>query len=122
MSSVTVHDGCEERKQNTGFGEELPQLSPDTVFGLLGDCHRRTILAYLENKFKGKANVSELAAYVSQHACAENSPADVTVRLHHSALPKLAEAGLIDYDSAAQTVQYIGHPLVADCLDLVEAK
>lgn len=98
---------------------EIPILSSETVFELLGDRHRRAVLSYLENTDDGHASLSDLAAYVSQHTCAGNSLDHVTTRLHHSALPRLADAGLINNDPETKTVQYIGHPLVEDCLGLI---
>lgn len=41
----------------------------------------------------------------------------VTARLHHSTLPKLADAGVVDYDPRTGTVRYRGHPLVDRCSD-----
>lgn len=104
------------------YASEIPTVSTGTVFELLANCHCRAVLDYLENTDDGRASISELAAYVSQHACAGTSLDQVTIRLHHSALPKLADAGLNHYDPETKTVQYIGHPLVEDCLDLVDGQ
>lgn len=74
MGKVTNWQAGVERQQNTCDTLDLPQLPPDAVLGLLADCHRHIVVAYLENKFNGKATVEELAAYVSQHAFAGNFP------------------------------------------------
>lgn len=99
---------------------ETPAISPETIFGLLADPHRRAVFAYLENTEDGQATVSHLAAYTSQHACAGNSPSQIMIQLHHTHLPKVAKAGLIEYDPEQETVQYIGHPLIEDCLELLD--
>lgn len=99
---------------------ELPATAPETVFELVADSHRHAIFAYLENTDDGRATVSDLAAYVSQCVSAGNAPAQTAVQLHHVHLPKIDRANLINYDPEQNTVEYIGHPLVEDCLTLAE--
>ena len=115
----TKSEGAENAGSSVG-ASGIPTLSPETVFELFGDRHRRAVFAYLENTDNGRASVSDLAAHVAQHACADDSPSQITVHLHHKHLPKIDAANLIDYDREHETVRYVGHPLVEDCLDLVD--
>lgn len=125
ISNGEIGEIKSEGDENTRMAvdtSEIPALAPDTIFELLADCYRRAVFDYLEQTANGRASVSDLAAYVSQHACAGNSPSQVEVHLHHIHLPKIADATLIEYDPERETVQYIGHPLVESCLDLVNTE
>lgn len=95
---------------------EIPSVAPETVFELLGDHQRRAVFSYLENTEDGQASVSDIVAYVSQEMGTAKTPSQIEVQLHHVHLPKMDDAGLIEYANGGQTVQYIGHPLVEDCL------
>lgn len=44
----------------------------------------------------------------------------VAVALHHSRLPKLDEAALVDYDPRSKTVRYWGDDRLATVLDMFE--
>lgn len=90
------------------------------MFDLFSDRQRWLVFAYLENTDGGQASVSTLASYVSQHGWADDSLRNIEIRLQHSHLPKIAESGLLDYDRDVNTVHYNGHPLVEDCVDLIE--
>ena len=41
-------------------------------------------------------------------------------KLHHVALPKLADAGLVDYDQRSQTIRYCGEPLLEKQISVLE--
>lgn len=100
-----------EQMPRIGFpvvsGRELPQ---DTVFEILQNARRREVLSYLRGR-EGPVDIRDLTVYV---AAAENDcPADdleynqrkrVHTSLYQSHLPKLADAGLVEYDRRAGTV------------------
>lgn len=112
--------GSAEKRRKPRRTLQNPSISPEKIFELFSARQRCLIFAYLENTDDGRASVSGLVSYVSQHPCADDSPSDVKIQLQHVHLPKIAEAGLLDYDCDGDNVQYIGHPLVEDCLEVVE--
>ena len=87
-----------------------------TAMGLLADRRRRAVLRYLE-RAGGTATLSELAeaiametrnpdpATISDLADASSQETrDVRISLHHVHVPKLADAGAIEYDSETETL------------------
>lgn len=79
----------------------------DELFELLGDEHRRYVLAALD----AAARPLHLADLATQLARAESGDADVAERrqqlslhLYHADLPKLADAGLVAFDRDERTV------------------
>lgn len=105
--------GVREALEGDAVGSEA---SLDALFGALADDHRRTILDVLSHQF-GEIHVETLARDVvaDSRDVAESRVADsaverTLVRLHHGDLPRLADAGLVDYDADDQIVEYSGHP------------
>lgn len=87
------------------------ELPKDLIFGLLSVTRRRRVLAYLANR-GGEATLSELAEHVAslenEKSVAALTSAErkrVYVCFYQSHLPKLADAGVIDYDQARGTVR-----------------
>jgi len=86
------------------------EISPDLVFDLLSSQRRRMILYYLHQQ-EGTATVNEISKEI---ASMENDvPVEdltrqqqkrVYVSLYQTHLPKLAQAGVIDYDRENGTV------------------
>lgn len=82
----------------------------DPVLDALTDQRRRAALSILVND-SDSISASDLAAHVVAQEGAnelvevsEREHAEVLTELHHVHLPKLADAGLIDYDASEQTV------------------
>lgn len=89
--------------------------SLDALFDGLADARRRTILDSLSHQFH-PIHTETLAREVGakeQGTCESEVPegdvAGILVRLRHVHLPKLSDAGLIEYDADEQTVAYEGH-------------
>lgn len=80
----------------------------DEVFTALSSRHRRAVLAVLGSE--GTASRDELARAVSERVPdgSREDSAAVAASLHHTHLPKLAAAGLVDYDAATGTVRLTG--------------
>lgn len=85
-------------------------LELETVLDLCGDRHRRVVLAVLASEQRPRS-LDELAGAVEEHAVEEPETAassgdrkQVRISLHHVHLPKLAEAGLVDYDPEQRVV------------------
>lgn len=114
-------------------GDRVPaDRSLDLVFGLLADRRRRFVLACLADR-TGSTSRRELARAI---AVRENeSPIDevpdevvenVAVSLAHKHLPKLAEAGVVEYDQVrglvrpAETADGVGQVLSETVLAMVD--
>jgi len=90
--------------------------SLDALFAALADGRRRAILDVLSHQV-GPIHTETLARELDARdgdAPESDVPGDAVedalVGLRHVHLPRLSGAGLIDYDAAAKTVQYAGHP------------
>ena len=99
----------------SAFGESASD-GVDTAMKLLAHRHRRSVLQYLEDG-DGSATLTELAVEVAAREAATepnviSDHGDVSPRerrtaritLHHTHIPKLAAADVIDYDSKTETV------------------
>ena len=99
-----------------------PQLAEDQFYRALASHHRRRVLSYLLEE--NNSNVEELATVLSGWKATTTgtmqTPADrsdLFIELSHNHLPRLADAGLIDYDSQTGSVQLGSlHPQVADVI------
>lgn len=98
----------------TAFGDGADGV--DTAMDLLADKRRRAALQYLAET-GGDATLTELAVEIAaQEAGAEpNAISDhgdvssrdrrsVRISLHHTHVPKLTSAGVVDYDTETETV------------------
>lgn len=88
-----------------------PRLTADQIFDLLRSERRRTVLRYLRDE-EGPVSVVDLAERVAarEHdttvrALASAERERVSVSLCHSHLPKLAEAGVVEYDRDRDVVE-----------------
>jgi len=95
-------DGTDSRDMDK---ESTATMRPETVHTLLASEDRRTVLQYLARN-GGAATVAELAQRLAEGA--ESIPGtgagDARVRLHHVHLPKLADAGAVEYEMDAASV------------------
>lgn len=84
----------------------------DAVLESIANDQRRAVLAVLQSR-DGTVSLSDLAPSVTARTC-ESAPKaavdEVSVGLHHVALPALEDAGLVRYDGDEGTVAYRGHP------------
>lgn len=92
----------------------------DRLFTVLANTRRRTVLSVLAQGPE-TVDVAELARLVTaaETGCqptgvAESECDHVRVSLHHSHLPSMAAADLLEYDTDAGVVHYHGHPLLID--------
>jgi hypothetical protein len=86
------------------------------LFKLLADHRRRVLLQYLrdtEAPMPIAALVTELTQRDEHVSPDENT--DTEIAVHHIHLPKLADAGVIEYDQSAQQAAYTA-PLQVDAL------
>ncbi|WP_435551874.1 DUF7344 domain-containing protein [Natrinema sp. CGMCC1.2065] len=103
----------------TAFGEDADAV--DTAMDLLADGRRRAALQYLAET-GGDATLTELAVEIAaQEAGVEpNAISDhgdvssrerraVRISLHHTHVPKLTTAEVVDYDTETETITLTDH-------------
>lgn len=89
------------------------------IFKLLSDDRRRRVLHYLvENPVR---EIDDLVDQIAEwggdgRSSSEIYRENIVRSLRHVHLPKLKEAGIIDYDT--DTIRYLGDPLIEQHLDL----
>jgi hypothetical protein len=103
-----------------------PNLSLDTIFDILSHAHRRRILSYLSQTEDDLTTVADLVTVISKHESESETSVQhtqddaVRVALHHNHLPKLADVGVIEFDTRSETIQYCGHPKLEKYLSVTE--
>ncbi len=102
-------------------------ISVEVLFDAFGSSHRRFVLSKLSQTptpMQIEDLAFRLAAWEKDIAVADVSPEtaeDVEVLLYHVHLPKMADFGLVTYDSAAGTVETgDAFDTAADYLELAE--
>lgn len=87
-----------QRRTETDGGVLTSSLSADVAFNILTDGDRRAVLTHLLWRDES-TKLGELTT------CVGSSDTDTAAAsLHHLHLPKLDEAGLVDYDHEQRTV------------------
>lgn len=89
----------------------------DAILDALAARERRAVMAYFLETDNRTATVSELASQCQQPRPSDESTVTVdrmTARLHHRHLPKLADAGIIEYEPQTQVVQYQEAPMIEE--------
>lgn len=102
---------ADERVQMSGS-------SLNAIFDALSHRRRRHILSYLHDSPTSVFSFDELVDVVANREAAlgEQDRKRVAINLHHVALPKLADSGVLEYDSRGKTVRYRGHSALETCL------
>ena len=88
-------------------------LTTESLLELVVHPRRREILRHLQENADRAVTIDELTQTVAFDGGTITSRDDsrataASVALHHTHLPKLADAGIIDYDSRRETVRYRG--------------
>ncbi|AHG00113.1 hypothetical protein HALLA_16215 [Halostagnicola larsenii XH-48] len=109
-------------------------ISTETILRLVADPRRRTILRQLRENDSVIA-VEDLTGVATERG-AQSTPRAETdppaprtdeqrvtrAELHHTHLPQLADAGVIEYDSRTGTVRYRSHDRVEALLGFVSSR
>ncbi|WP_449405120.1 DUF7344 domain-containing protein [Halorussus salinus] len=103
--------------------EEIP-LSLDARLDILANHARRELLILLRDQPEETVELEEAARYilkqVSQERGRQPNYDDVQVELQHHHLPKLADAGIIEYDIRSQTIRYRPNKQLEELHDRVQ--
>lgn len=101
------------------------QLSAETLFSLLQNRHRRYLLYSLQQNDESVVTLDELTRRIldwEQRMDAGGDPTDelktrIRISLHHTHLPKISEAGLVEYDPHSETVRKRDAPSVTASME-----
>lgn len=115
MSDVDSESSSEEYKGAPDINE-ADDRALNQAFDLLGDQRRRYVLATLYTKPETVLSTDDLADHVLRNDPDATDYDRVRIRLHHQTLPRLAEDGIIDFDSRTDTIRYHGNELIDDFL------
>ena len=106
-------------------GRERP-ISPDTILSAVANEHRRATLNALDNASEKTLEYDALVDRVADRVRNEDPRREsdehrqrVRIALHHTHLPKLEEARIIDYEAETGHVQFVGGELERDLLTLI---
>ena len=87
-------------------------LSLDTTLEILANRDRRSVIEYLRDTPYHTATIDELANHLvsrkAEQATEHPGHDHVRTTLHHVHVPKLVDAGVIDYDARNQEIRYWG--------------
>lgn len=89
----------------------------DKLLDLLTTQHCRSLLTYFGRTQKEVASVPELADKISKED--HGGTYQVAIQLRHSTLPRLEDAGVIEYDPRSETVRYQGDSDLEALLDAI---
>ncbi|WP_458186316.1 DUF7344 domain-containing protein [Haladaptatus sp. NG-WS-4] len=113
--------------EGTGSSGSEKSLSPDTILSAVANEHRRATLNALDNASEKTLEYDVLVDRVADRVRDEDANLEsdehrqrVRIALHHTHLPKLEEARIIDYEAETGNVQFVGGELERDLLTLVE--
>lgn len=106
-----------DRVQRISSGDEA---ALDRLLSALADAQRRQVLDCLVSAREDDVTVGELAEQVERRGPGTD-PEQVAVRLHHATLPRLDDAGLVDYRPESKVVSYRGDGLRDGARELVAA-
>lgn len=100
---------------------EVPERGtwPSRLFTALAADDRRAVLRYFHSSEDDTASIDELIEFLHASDALPDDRSQIMIRLHHVVLPKLADLDFLDYDARTETVQYCGHPLLSEALDVV---
>ncbi len=87
----------------------------DKMLSILAQRNCRSTLLCFQGTTENVISVRDLAARISP----EGDSDETAVRLQHSTLPRLEDAGLVEHDSRSDTVRYHGDQRVEELLDAV---
>lgn len=92
-----------------------PPDALDELLGLLADGRCRATVSCLRASEDDTATVAHLASELNARG---HGPAEqAAVQLHHSILPRFADADVVEYDTENNTARYQGHDELETLLD-----
>ncbi|NHN61086.1 MULTISPECIES: hypothetical protein [Halorussus] len=119
MSDADSGVGGNERNAGPNF-DAADDCTLNRAFDLLRDQRRRHALKTLYATDETVLSIDGLADRVLDRDPDAVDRDTVLVGLHHDTLPRLADAGVVDFDSRTETVRYRGSELLDDVLTVLD--
>ncbi|WP_224269974.1 DUF7344 domain-containing protein [Haloprofundus salinisoli] len=115
-------------ESNSGGGSQLVRYSQvtgnlDAIFDLLSVARLRYVLYYLYGMESDVTGAEEVVDAVCEYEAAGTERADppsreqVKIDVHHSKLPRLDAAGVVDYDPRQNEVRFYRSPSLEEWLE-----
>lgn len=124
-------DDTSDSEQPTDGGDgpnegtrQTPKLSIDATLEILAQHERRYILSYLADSSEEVATTDELVEHILQRESERTGEVPnrdhLTSSLYHIHLPKLTDAGILEYDPRSQQLRYYGDERLEEWLERIE--
>lgn len=114
-----------ESEGRSGRGFHDVSLSLDAILSLLAHYQRRDVLGYLADRPDQTCSIDECVAHVMKREEDRTGTRpghdQVATILHHVHVPKLTDAGLLEYDPRSRQLRYGGHDRLETWLDRIQA-
>ncbi|UPV99186.1 hypothetical protein M0R88_11685 [Halorussus gelatinilyticus] len=119
---------CDDGRDRAKAHDDRPAgsvtLSLDATLELLANHDRRAIVAYLRDASDRTATVSELSDHLVERRAERTGErpgqSHVYSTLYHIHIPKLVDAGVVDYDARTEEVRYWGSERLETWHDRIE--
>ena len=89
----------------------------DERFDALAQADRRAVIQFFRDGSTEEVTLDDLVTGIVDGGYWDTDESHARLCLHHFALPKLADTGILDYDAKRKTVRYRGQPAVEQLLD-----
>lgn len=119
MGANTEPDGGSEYNQSDD-GMYQSEIPLDTTLYLLSHQTRRDIVGYFQTTDGTTAAVDDIVSHLADRDGEEPSHDDLYTQIHHVHLPKMDDAGLLDYDKRSGGLRYGPDPRLPEWLDFIE--
>lgn len=126
LEQGTADIGTDDGHPGLSEGEHPP--SPDTILSAVANEHRRAVIDSLSATAGEKLEYDTLVDHVADRIRNEDAQrtADehrqrTRIALHHTHLPKLEEARIVDYEANTGRVQFVGGDLEQEILMVVKS-
>ncbi|MEF8779216.1 MAG: hypothetical protein V5A46_00885 [Haloferacaceae archaeon] len=113
--------------EGSGSSGRERSISPDTVLSAVADERRRAVLDALDNASEKTLEFDALVDRVADRVrdgdsdrASDEHRQRVRIALHHTHLPKLKAARIVDHETETGHVQFVGGELERDLLALIE--
>ena len=94
-----------------------PSIPIDERFDALARTDRRAVIQFFRDESIKEVTLDDLVTGIVDGSYWDTDESHARLCLHHFTLPKLADAGILDYDPRRKTARYRGQPAVEQLLD-----
>lgn len=85
---------------------QTQKINTDELFAIVADSQRRSLLRYLQRN--GTTSIDSLTERLAGENASEDTASVLRIELHHTQLPRLEKAGLLDYDPTTGQIEPYG--------------